>query len=294
MSEPSHAIVRELPLACITPDPDQPRKSFDPATLHELAASIRENGLLQPITVRQAGPDRYVVVAGERRFRAHQLLAAPSIRALVTAPATVAEVRVQQIIENDQRENVSPLEQARSYQELMDAAGWSVEDLARRIGKPSHRIRERTVLLCLRPDYQALLASGNLKPSEATELSRLSERGQDTLFRAIRRGQCATYNDLRAAANALVAAEAQSSLVAEPPPISASDHRAARAFETRVEQLAALLCESIRDNQMVCVRKANPHRAGPLADLLAAMQKDLRRIEVSLRETAIQAELLSA
>ena len=109
-----------------------------------------------------------------------------------------------QIIENDQRSDVTPLEQARSYQSLMETTGWTVEELAARIGKAPHRITERTALLNLRPEYQALLASGNLKPSEATELVRLSPRGQDTLFNAIRTGACRNYNDLRASSTALV------------------------------------------------------------------------------------------
>ena len=82
--------------------------------------------------------------------------------------------------------------------------GWTVEELGQHIGKAPHRITERTVLLKLAPEYQSLLASGNLKPSEATELARLTPRGQATLFKAIRSGGCKNYNDLRAMANALV------------------------------------------------------------------------------------------
>ncbi|HVB67961.1 MAG TPA: hypothetical protein VNE67_08920 [Acetobacteraceae bacterium] len=177
----------------------------------------------------------------------------------------------------------------------MDEQGWTPEELGRRIGKPAHRITERTVLLTLQPEYQALLASGNLKPSEATELTRLGPRGQTTLFNAIRTGGCRTYNDLRASANALVQAEAQFTLMAdEPIPPSEEEQQLARGFEASVERIGSLLRSGIRDNQVVAVRKVNPGRTAYLADLLGVMQKDLRRIEVALREAAVQTSFFAA
>ena len=291
----AETVVRNIPMDQLTADPGQPRKIFEPTALRELAASIRADGLLQPVTVRELAPGAYQIVAGERRWRAHQINKASTIRAIIIEPTDTPDIRVKQIIENDQRENVTPLEQARSYQALMDEAGWSVEDLATRLGKAPHRIAERTVLLTLKPEYQALLASGNLKPSEATELARLGPRGQTVLFNAIRTGSCRNYADLRATANALVQAESQISLIAdEPPPPSASDKQLANAFEASVERIASLLRHGIRDNQVVAVRRTNPHRAGNLADLLGVMQKDLRRIEIALREAAVQASFLGA
>jgi ParB family chromosome partitioning protein len=286
-------LVRELPMDRVAPDPDQPRKLFDTAGLHELAASIHQNGLLQPITVRSAGPEAFLIVAGERRWRAHQLLEEPTIRAIVIEPADTAEVRVKQIIENDQRVDVTPLEHARSYQALMELTGWTVEELARAIGKSPWRVTERTALLRLRPEYQQLLERGQMKPSEGTELARLSPRCQDVLFKAIKEGRCANYNDLRAAATALVQAEAQASLIGDlPPPPTAEERHAARTFEDKVARAAALLRQGIHDNQVVALHKVNPSRASTLADLLAAMQRDIRRIEVALREVAIQQDLL--
>lgn len=295
---PPEVAVRNIPVHQIAPDPGQPRKTFDRAALGELAASIRADGLLQPITIRPAPPGSltpYLIVTGERRFRACRINGAATIRAIVIEPPDQADVRVKQIIENDQRQDVTPLEQARSYQTLMDETGWSVEQLAARLGKAPWRITERTVLLTLRPEYQDLLASGNLKPSEATELARLSPRGQGVLFNAIRTGGCRNYNDLRASANALVQAEAQLTLMPDaPPPPCEEDRRLASTFEANVERVAALLRTGIHENQVVAVRKTNPDRATYLADLLGAMQKDLRRIEVALREAAVQASFLSA
>ncbi len=295
VSRTSESVVQNIPLAQITADPNQPRKRFDKTALVELASSIQASGLLQPITVRQfpGRPGHYMIVAGERRFRASQLNRSVTIRAIVTEQDDHASVRVNQIIENDQRVDVTPLEQAHSYQALMNEMGWSVEALGKAIGKSPHRILERTVLLSLRPEFQDLLASGNLKPSEATELARLTPRGQTTLFALIRAGKCVNYNDLRAAANAILAAEAQFSLMPdEPPAPSREDRDLATGFEANVERIANLLRSGISDNQIVAVRKTNPHRAGHLADLMAAMQKDMRRIELALREAAVQASFL--
>ena len=294
-TEENEATALDIPMNEIERDPDQPRKVFEPTALRELAASIRADGLLQPIVVRPSttGRTRYMISVGERRWRAHQINGAATIRAFVTIPKDTTTIRVMQIIENDQRQDVTPLEQARSYQALMDSTGWTVEELGARIGKAPHRITERTALLNLRPEYQALLASGNLKPSEATELVRLSPHGQDTLFNAIRTGGCRNYNDLRASATALVNAEQQLLLMPDaPPPPTKADRDLANAFEAHVERVAALLRSGIHENQIVAVRKTSPHRAGTLADLLAVMQTDLRRIEVALREVAIQASFL--
>ena len=130
-------------------------------------------------------------------------------------------------------------------------------------------------------------------PSEPTELVRLSPRGQDTLFNAIRTGACRNDYDLRASSTALVNAEAQLLLMPDaPPPPTREDRDLANTFEAHVERVAALLRSGIHENQIVAVRKTNPHRAGTLADLLAVMQTDLRRIEVALREVAIQARFL--
>jgi ParB/RepB/Spo0J family partition protein len=287
--------VQNIPLAQITPDPGQPRKKFEKTALRELANSIAASGLLQPITVRQlAGtPPTYMIVAGERRYRASQLSGATTIRAIVSEIDDHASIRVNQIIENDQRMDVTALEQAISYQALMNEMGWSVEQLGRAIGKSPHRIVERVALLNLAPEYQTLLASGNLKPSEAGEMALLGRRGQATLFGLIRSGKCSNYGDLRAAAKTILAAEAQLSLMPdEPAPPTEEVRKLAGVFETNVERIANMLRQGISDNQIVAVKKTNPQRAGHLADLMALMQKDMRRIEVALREAAVQASFL--
>jgi ParB family chromosome partitioning protein len=288
-SEPE-ARVQLIALAQIERDPGQPRALFDARALSELAASIRADGLLQPITVRRTGENSYMLVAGERRWRASKLNGASTIRALVIEPTDLADIRVKQIIENDQRVDVTPLEQARSYQALMDETGMTVEELAKRIGKHPHRITERTVLLRLPNEYQELLASGNLKPLEAYEMARLQPRGQALLFEAIKAGKCRTAADLRATAVAIANAESQVSFDmpgCAPEPTN-EERDQMTAFENSVERIAAMLRTGISDNKVTAIRKVDPDKVDYYADLFAQMQKDLRRIELALREAAIQ------
>jgi len=202
-------MIRNLPTEDVYPNPDQPRKVFDEAKLRELAASIREHGLLQPITVRPEGAGRYMIVIGERRWRAHELAGLATIKANVVKNMTDAMLAEQAIVENLQRVDITPLEEARAFQAMLDK-GYTVDALASRIGlKQPWRIAERTALLRLRPEYLDLFAKGQITPSQATELARLSHQNQDHLFRLMKAGKCETYNSLRAAANGLVEAEQQ-------------------------------------------------------------------------------------
>lgn len=289
-------VVVNLPLDQVTPDPDQPRKSFDQAALRELAASIRENGLLQPITVRRSVTGGYSIIAGESRYRAHRLNGAETIACLISDLDDTASIRVAQIIENDQRTDVPALEQAFAYQKLMDEMSWTPEELGRRIGKHWWRVTERTDLLKLQPEYQDLFAKCGITPSQATELARQpTPRAQTLLFKAIQAGRCSTYRDLRVVSLAIAGTEQQTAFAMnEPEPPTQVEVELARTFENQVERVAFLLRQGIQDNQIVALRKVNPHRAGILSDTIAAMQTDLRRIEVALREMAVQAELLAA
>jgi ParB family transcriptional regulator, chromosome partitioning protein len=119
-------------LAEIEPNPNQPRKHLDPNALQELAASIKRHGLIQPITVKRLeSSGRYLLVAGERRFRAHELLGEEDILAVVTTgdPDEIS------LIENVQREDLHPLEEAAAYARMMELHAWTQEQLAEVVGK---------------------------------------------------------------------------------------------------------------------------------------------------------------
>ncbi len=284
----------EFPVERVRPNPDQPRKHFDKAKLQELAASIHEHGLMQPISVRPVS-EHYVIVAGERRYRAHLLNGAKTIRCLVE-PTSERDADEQAIVENLQRVDISPLEEAHAYQRMMDRYGYDEKQLAKRLGiqQPWRMIRDRVSLLRLRREYQQLLESEQITPSQAYEMSRLQPRHQDVLFRSIRSGQIRGYDALRAAATALDEQERQGSLLPVDDRAPTESERADKQrFESRIERVTALLRASIVDDEVVAVRKVDPRAAAISADLLAAMQKDLRRIELALRQAAIQQDALT-
>ena len=164
----------------VFPNPDQPRKRFDPDALAELAASIKSSGLAQPISVRAHG-DGHMIVMGERRWRAHVLAGLPTIEANVIDVAD-QERDILAIIENLQRQNITPLEEGRAFQRVLDT-GLTPQELADRLGLKQHwRVTERTALLKLNPPYLDLLEKGHLTASQGTELARLAPHDQDTLF----------------------------------------------------------------------------------------------------------------
>jgi ParB family transcriptional regulator, chromosome partitioning protein len=286
-------IVRVLPMARVRPDPDQPRKIFAPESIAELAASIREKGLLQPILVRP-GPEGYRIVAGERRWRAHLHNHAVSIGAIIT-DLSADDVLAVQIIENLQREDMSALEEANAYQRLIDECGGDVEVAAKKLGKMSWRLTERTCLLRLEPEYQSLLASGNLRTSQAYEMAQLSTVGQRRLFAAIKAGHCADRKTLTQVAAALREKEAQASifdkLAAPPAAPTAEEVQAASRLERKITQVAAMLAEGFDDNEIVAAKKVDPGKAATFADKLALIQKHLAQMERALRVSAAATDL---
>lgn len=229
---------------------------------------------------------------GERRFRAHQILAeqgqATDILCMVSK-VDDQQLAIDAIIENDQRVDVAPLEQARSYQRMIDEWGYDAASLAVKLGKAEFRIEERLRLLKLSGDCQHLLATGNINPTQAYYLADLSERGQARLLRAINAGQCPTNSSLKAAAAAIAEEEAQVSMFGAndtPAPPTKTDINAAKSFEAKVSSIAAMLNAGIDDNVITAVKKVNPGRAGTLADLLREAAKDIKRIEDALRAVA--------
>lgn len=303
-------MLRNIKLALIDPNPNQPRKQFDEAPLEDLAASIRENGLMQPITVTPR-EGRFLIVAGERRWRAHCLLAergqlisgavdpvrgqldTGTIRADIRKMSD-ADVAVLAIIENLQRRDITQLEEARAYQAMLDN-GYTLETLAKALGvHQPRRIAERVALLNLNPEYLALFEAGQLSATQAGYLCELSGPDQDKLFRGIKRGELTSSKALAAATDALLMKRLQGSMLPEAKPPSQADRKAARSLETRVTNLCGILTASIVENEIVAIKKVDPTKAGTLADKLKAMQRDMRRVENALREAAVQADMLEA
>jgi len=156
-------------IAAISPNPFQPRVAFDDTALEELTASIREKGLLQPVVVRRAGHDRYQLIAGERRFRAAQRAGLERIP-IVVRDADDGEALELALIENLQRENLNPVEEARAYQRLADEFGLGQEDIARRVGKNRSTVTNSLRLLQLPAEVLAQLEAGAITAGHARSL----------------------------------------------------------------------------------------------------------------------------
>ena len=162
----SNANVETLPLREIEPDPGQPRKTFDEQTLGELAASIAEHGLLQPIAVRPQPRGGYSIVAGERRWRACRMAG------LNEVPVVVKDVSDEQamelaLVENLQREDLDPVEEAAGIRELMTRCGLTQEQAAQKLGKSRSALANTLRLLHLPEPVLALLKSGQLNIGHA-------------------------------------------------------------------------------------------------------------------------------
>ena len=165
-------VVKQIPLIQIGANPDQPRKTFSDAELAELAASIKETGVLQPILLRAVDgrPYMYEIVAGERRYRASKMAGLTEIPALVKSitPENAMEIA---LIENVQRENLNPIEEAAAYKNIMDKCGYELADVARLIGKSDSYIRNIMRLDSLPADVKKMVADGELSASHARTIA---------------------------------------------------------------------------------------------------------------------------
>ncbi|MEG1869341.1 MAG: ParB/RepB/Spo0J family partition protein [Oscillospiraceae bacterium] len=161
--------VMEIPVDNIIPNPSQPRMVFEQQALEQLAQSIAQNGLLQPITVRDLGRDTYELVAGERRLRAVKLLKLQTITAIVKEIEQNGS-SIFALIENIQRENLSYFEEALAYQKLLEVLGESQQQLAARLGKNQSTIANKLRLLKITPEMAQKILSYQLTERHARAL----------------------------------------------------------------------------------------------------------------------------
>ena len=167
----------------IQKNPYQPRKEFDREKLHELAQSIKENGVIQPIIVRQSPVIGYEILAGERRYRASLLAGLRSIPAVVKQLSD-QEMMVQSIIENLQRENLNPIEEARAYESLVEK-GFTHAEIADKMGKSRPYISNSIRLLSLPEHILSEVENGKLSQAHARSLVGLNKEQQDYFFQRI-------------------------------------------------------------------------------------------------------------
>ncbi len=165
-------VVKPIPLVQISPNPDQPRKTFSAEQLQDLSQSIKEKGVLVPIIVRavQNKPYLYEIVAGERRYRAAQMAGLSEIPALVKTLTNQNAMEIA-LIENVQRENLNPIEEAEGYKNLMEKCGYSIEDVSKLIGKSASYIRNLMRINSLPDSVKELVKSGELSASHARTIA---------------------------------------------------------------------------------------------------------------------------
>jgi len=165
----------ELPVTEIEANPLQPRRQFGAAGLEEMAASIRRHGLLQPVVVSRAGGGGYHLIAGERRWRAAKLAGLERIPALVREVVPDVDQLALALIENLQREDLTPIEEARAYHHLRSELGLSQEEIAKRVGKERPTVANALRLLQLPLEVQALVDNGELSAGHGRALVGLAD-----------------------------------------------------------------------------------------------------------------------
>ena len=170
----NRAGVPEIDIEKITPNPDQPRKTFDEIALQDLANSIKEHGVIQPITIREVGVDSYQIISGERRFRASQLAGKTKIPAYIRK-ADDQQLLVMGLVENLQREDLDPIEIAQSYQRLIEEGNLTQEELGEKVGKNHATIANSLRLLKLPPEIQTGLINGDISEGHAKALLSLTD-----------------------------------------------------------------------------------------------------------------------
>ena len=169
-STPKEEIV-EIDISELRPNPYQPRKEFDPEKLTELAVSIKEHGIIQPIIVKKSVKG-YEIIAGERRYRASKLAGLDKVPAIVR-PFTDEQMAEISLLENIQRENLNPIEEALAYKQLLEKSHMTHENLSTKVGKSRSYITNVIGLLRLPSEVQELVSKGKISMGHARALSKL-------------------------------------------------------------------------------------------------------------------------
>lgn len=171
---PEHNRVWNIPIENVIPNKDQPRKVFEKLALEELASSIKEKGIIQPLLLKKNGADKYEIIAGERRWRAAQKAE------LKEVPAIIKDLEEQEVlelalIENIQRKDLNPVEEAEAYQFLMDRFDLTQAEVAERVGKERATVANLLRLLQLGPELRKMILNGEISQGQAKVLLSLGE-----------------------------------------------------------------------------------------------------------------------
>jgi ParB family chromosome partitioning protein len=238
--EPNDGSVVHLAVDRLVPNPGQPRKNFDETELKELADSIGRHGIIQPIIAADTGDGSYIIIAGERRTRAARLAGLTEVPVIVRSYTDQKRLEVS-LIENIQRSDLNPIEEAAAYKNLMDFSSLSQEELAVRVGKSRSAVTNALRLLKLSADVQKSLESGEVSPGHARALLSVTDRKlREKLFREITgKGLSVREAEKRASTlNTVPAAEGEGETVKpaakRPPEIDAMEEKFIGRLGTKV------------------------------------------------------------
>jgi ParB family chromosome partitioning protein len=281
-----------IPLEQIIANPGQPRKAFPQEHIERLAASIKVRGLIQPIALRRIAADRYMIVAGECRFRAHQLLGEETIRAEVVE-IDENEMALRAIVENLQRQDMNPIEEANAFQLLLDQ-GFDAQRIVTELGlKSTALVQQRVLLLRLIPEVQALVASGQLASTMAGGVAHLPPARQIAMVRAISAGKFTTSEQVKHACIALRDAENQLDAFGEMPRASEQDLAALSRLERKINLVADMIQSGFKEGECVAAQRVSPDRLLLMADRLVLVRKHVLQMEHDLRRVATTTDLLN-
>ncbi len=233
---------------------------------------------------------KYLLIAGERRWRASQLAGRKYVPVrIIEADDNLVEELA--LLENIMRRDLNLIEEAKGYQALLDR-GYTIENLAAKLGfKQSWRITERTSLLNLAGDYQDLVVKGALTPSQAFELSRVPKEKQQLVFRKIRDGQLNSYDKLRAFVSAMVNIE-QTAALFDVPEMTDEEKKAYTSYERMIEKCVEVVRKAYEENDLVVLKKVTMSNISINLERLDLITKGLQKIKKAMVENVMQQEVL--
>lgn len=290
------ATLTHIPAAQVHRDPEQPRREFDRAGLEELAESIAQHGILEPLIVRPGNaPGTFIIVAGERRSRAAQIAGLADLPCIVRTDAAVTDADsrlVLQATENVQRADMRPSEDANAYQRLL-SSGRTVAEVARLMGKSETTIAQRVDLLKLCPEILDLLDKGHITIRLAWQLSRISHKGQMEIIGQFNAGRFPNDDAAIRTVDAIEKQEQQASLF-EDAVLSAFDDARRRTNKTiidrtneRIATMARGLAE-LDGMSPIDMAAALQHESPAMVARLDALLKQLGRLRATAADAAAQ------
>lgn len=282
--------LRTLAIHDVVPNPDQPRKSFDQGALQELAQSIKEHGLLQPITVRPTADGKYQLIAGERRWRASQLAGKTDIPALVIH-ATDQQVRELALIENINRQDMTMGETARAYKGLLDG-GMSLKDLQAKTGKTAGSIQQHLDYLTLEPHLQSLVDSGKLRTTLVSDLAKLSAAGREEAAQRILDGDLSVKGSKQVIAAISQRENQLTMFTATSAAPTKAQTDAATKYQTAIDSMTSTLA-GLDDATMASMAGVIESPAAE-AQRLGLMAKQLTRMQAALEAESARRKVSGA